>query len=200
MHEKTLIQTSENSHLRARELCSNLIGGSEIVNGRRVGLIGGGATLAVLVALAGSFAVANALTIEDQRGVAVNTPPVVVGTAVADAPTATPTPEPSATPVEVVEPPVVAPPVEVETAPKPAPVAPPTPVAPAVPVAPAPPAVVVPPVDAPRPEWPAGGDRDKWSTFATVEEAAAWAKAQGWTRESVREWLRDYAERRGWDH
>ena len=178
------------------------------MDGRRVGLIGGGLAFAVVAALAGTFTVTHALTIEDERGTAVNVPPVVVSIAKVQGPTATPTPAPSQAPVEVPAAPVEAPPVEVVTAPRPKAVTPPAPVAPVAPVqapAPVPPAApqvpnpVVPPVDSPRPEWPSDGGH-KWSKFASIEEAAAWAKQQGWSEQRVRNWLHDYADRRGWKH
>ena len=172
------------------------------MDARRVGLIGGGAAFAVVAALASTFAVSHALTIEDQRGVAVNTPPVVVSVAEVAAPTATP--EPTKTPVEVAEPPAAGPPVvapvEVVTAPKPKPVAPAAPVAPAPPVIPEAPAPVAPPVDTPRPEWPSDDNHHRWTKFASFEEAVAWANEQGWSEQRVRNSLQDYDERNGWQH
>lgn len=173
------------------------------MDARRAGVIGGGAAFAIVAALASTFAVSHALTIEDQSGIAVNTPPVVVSTTNIAPPTATPTAEPSTAPVEVAAPPAVVPPVEVVTVPKPKPVAPAAPVAPAQPVVPETPAQVAPSADTPwheRPEWPSDGNGKGWTKFGSFDEAAAWANEQGWTEQRVRNWLHEYADRRGWKH
>ena len=123
------------------------------VRARKAGMIGGGIAVALAVALGGTFAVTQALAIDDEAGSAIDVSPLVVGTSPDHPPLVAlakdTRDEHAAAPVtEVVAPPAV----EVVTAPEPrrAPpvVAPP----PAQPVAP-------PVVQAPPPERPAPPQR-----------------------------------------
>ena len=141
------------------------------VRARKAGMIGGGIAVAFAVALGGTFAVTQALALaKDTRDEHAVAPST-----------------------EVVAPPAV----EVVTAPEPrrAPpvVAPP----PAQPVAP--PVVQAPPPERPaQPQRPSPSDVKRWLETGAIDEALAWAKAHGWTEESLRGAMREYAPNYEW--
>ncbi len=165
---------------------------------RKAGMIGGGIAVALAVALGGTFAVTQALAIDDEAGSAIDVSPLVVGTSPDHPPLVAlakdTRDEHAAAPVtEVVAPPAV----EVVTAPEPrrAPpvVAPP----PAQPVAP--PVVQAPPPERPaQPQRPSASDVKRWLETGAIDEALAWAKAHGWTEESLRGAMREYAPNYEW--